>query len=166
MLTGTLLSALCWDGVEHLEREGRAMLAATKKSTDIVTAVSFPLGGAISVLRLLLYGQYTSQVSPNVGDLGGPNMLSDSQAVASRYLPFCSRRRGRYFERLCIDYEHSGLLLDSLRECTQAVDDVAAGVKVRSVTLRSCLHWSESSLRCVPIGFFPYWTAQTKISSY
>lgn len=113
LYTGTVLSGLCWDGVEYAEREGREMLLQGSIEEDGACTAStpiMPLAPAMSILRLLLYGEQTER--------------------AGEYMPFCSRRRGRYFERLCIDLEHSGFPEQALQECSRAINDKSALVKV------------------------------------
>jgi hypothetical protein len=128
---GTILSGLCWDSIDHIEREARSLQTAAKQTSckaptqTLAGILSDPFAPALSILRLLLYGVPDAVATPLVDS--SKNHLSQQQV---QYMPFCSRRRGRYFERLCIDLEHSGRPEEALRTCREAVHSLVAGVKV------------------------------------
>lgn len=109
------MSSLCWDGVDILEKEARSVNSYLKNQNLNLSVESYshssdslvtPYSTPIQLIYLLL------------------NRSADEENISKKEEKrYCHRRSGKYYERLCIDLEQSGMWKNALHECYNALTD-------------------------------------------
>lgn len=132
---GNLLTAMCFDGVEVMEkevRENKTRCGFGEQESATKTGGAGALGFSVSsyalpiqILRLVLYGDHSSSSAEAFSDDSASDDEAgwDRRGAGALMRRYCGRRVGKSVERLCIDLEHEGRPTWALREARRALRD-------------------------------------------
>lgn len=142
MNLGTILSSLCWDGVDILEKEARSINSYIKNNIPNVNIENISLS---SINRI---SSYSTPIQVIYLLLNRPFNTPQNNQIR-----YCHRRSGRYYERLCIDLEQIGMWKNALYECRQALQDKYVQVNFNISTIL----YSSYKLNKFILGIIYYW---------